>query len=363
MKSIKTYIEWRGDLLFDQDPFNEVDGAILSELSYIDFHALAKNTPKTIEEAALAWAQWKKEDFVKEEEIIRQDSFDLLILCGKSQRFGPLKIQDFVYEISLEDDSQFGAISFLDRGRLLFVAFQGTDLHVLGWKEDFALTYLPAIPSQEKARAYLEKQLDQVDYPILVGGHSKGGNLAIYSLIYQKPEYQDRVARVYNYDGPGFNRHVIRDEAYKRVVDKIYTYIPQDSLVGLLLHRLEEPIVIKSTSKNVSQHLSYSWEVDKNSFKPSSLSKDAKTLSLVLDKTLDQLNENQRRDLTHAIFSLFGEDLEDNLILGTTYYNIKKFQQAILRLGKLPSPHKKLLVDVVVSFIKNRLDTDLGENI
>lgn len=356
MASIVDYISWRGDLTFDQDPFNEVDGMILSELSYIDFRILGARMPKSLREAGQLWTQGQGRDQIRDHEIIRQPAFDLLVQAGQSDRFGPLEIRDFVYEVSQEDDSQFGAISYFYGDHLLFVAFQGTDLHVIGWKEDFALTYLPAIPSQEKAKAYLRAHLDQVDYPIYLGGHSKGGNLAVYSLAFQDRENQDKVAQVFNYDGPGFMEDILLEPSYQRIVDKISTIIPQDSLVGLLLHRLEDPIVIRSDCKNIKQHLGYYWDLEGKAFIRAKLSKEAKALSLVLGKTLSQLNEDQRRDLTDAVFSLFGENLEDNLIIGTRAYNIKKFQQAILQLGRLPNEAKKLLVDVVVLFIRNGLD-------
>lgn len=356
MNSLEEYIYWRGDLSFTQDPFNEIDGLILSELSYIDYLSLSSPIPKTINEAASIWSKTSVRDLVHKDEIVRSLAYNLLLHAGQSKRFGSLTLEDFVYEVSIQDNSQFGALKYLDKDRELFIAFQGTDLHVVGWKEDFALSYLPMIPSQEKAREYLFYHLQGLEEPIYIGGHSKGGNLAIYSAIFQEESLQDKIKGIYNYDGPGFNSQILEEPGYLRISSKIHTYLPEDSLVGLLLHRLEEEIVIGASCKGLKQHLGYYWKLEKNFFQRAKLSKDAKKFALVLDRTLDQLDDTQRKKLTDAVFSLFGEDMENNLLIGTTSYNLRKFQQALYQLTKLSPESKKLLLDVVVSLLRHRMD-------
>ena len=358
MNTLESYLYWRGDLLFEQDPLNEVDGMILSELSYINYFALSNPMPKSIQEAAKAWAHLGEKELQNKDSIIRKEAYDLLLLCGNSPRFKDLILEDFVYEVSIEDDSQFGAIKYVYKNKDFFIAFQGTDLHVIGWKEDFGLSYLPAIPSQDKAKKYLTRHLKNFQGKLSIGGHSKGGNLAIYSLIFQEKEDQDKVKFVYNYDGPGFNQFILLKSSYERILPKIKSFVPQDSLVGLLLYRLEEEIVVETSSKSLKQHLGYYWKVEKNFFKRGQLSQDAKKLSMVLDKTLEHLDEEQKKHLTDAVFSLFGENAEDNLIIGNRSYNLRKFQQAIYQLSKLPSQSKKLLLDVVVTLIRNRVDLE-----
>lgn len=354
MNNLEQYLYWRGDLTFEQDPFNEVDGAILSELSYIDYLGLDCKLPLNLGEASRCWENISINSLLKNYEILRKPAYDLLTACGKSCRFQNVFLQDFVSEISLEDNSQFGATLFSYKNQPLFLAFEGTDFHVIGWKEDFALSYLPEIPSQEKAKSFLEKQLKQALTPFSIGGHSKGGNLAIYAAMSMEESLQEKIETVYNYDGPGFPKQHLHFSGYKNIEKKIQTYIPQDSLVGLLLHRREEPMVIESEAKDLWQHMTYSWKIQGSHFLPSSLTKESLRLSLALDKTLDLLDGKQRQELTHALFSLLGEDSEENIIIGTPSYNLKKFKDALYQFHKLTPESKKLLFEIVKEFIKNR---------
>ena len=40
MANINEYLDWRGDVPFSLDPFNDVDNLILSELAYTDFEGI-----------------------------------------------------------------------------------------------------------------------------------------------------------------------------------------------------------------------------------------------------------------------------------------------------------------------------------
>ncbi|MCD1147951.1 DUF2974 domain-containing protein [Peptoniphilus sp. KCTC 25270] len=362
MNNLEKYIYWRGDLTLEQDPFNEVDGAILSELSYVDYLGLGCKFPLNLKEAAECWEKIPINSLLKNHEILREAAYDLLTACGKSCRFQDILLQDFVYELSLEDKSQFGATLFSYKNQPLYLAFQGTDFRVLGWKEDFALSYLPEIPSQKKAKDFLEKHLKQALTPFSIGGHSKGGNLALYAAMSVEESLQEKIETVYNYDGPGFPKQHLHFSGYKNIEKKIQTYIPQDSLVGLLLHRREKPIVIESDAKDLRQHRAYSWKVKGNHFLPSTLTAESLQLSSALDKTLDLLDAKQRQELSHALFSLLGEDSEENIIIGTPSYNLKKFKEALYQLHKLSPESKKLLFDVVREFLRNRNQISIDLN-
>ena len=194
MKDILDYIYWRGDLSFEQEPLNEVDAVIFSEFAYIDFSMLApielESGSLTIKEAAKLWVGANRETFMPTGYLHHEKAYEALTLAGNSKRFENILIAKHIKDISVDDQSQFGVTTFHRNNEPFFIAFEGTDLRSLGWKEDLQMTYLPAIPSQKKAVEFLNQHF--IDYPQLVsiGGHSKGSNLAIFAAIYVEERYQ-----------------------------------------------------------------------------------------------------------------------------------------------------------------------------
>ena len=47
MANILDYLDWRGDIPFSTDPFNEVDSLVLSELSYCGFEGIVPGLPES----------------------------------------------------------------------------------------------------------------------------------------------------------------------------------------------------------------------------------------------------------------------------------------------------------------------------
>lgn len=348
MGDLFDYLAWRGDLSLSQDPLNEVDGMILSELAYINFPRLGQDL--SLNQAALSWKNKEPEDILPPGYKLRDPAYKLLDMAGASDRFGPIVVKNFVEEVSEEEESQFGALTYYHEGAPLFIGYQGTDLHCLGWKEDLGLSYLPFIPAQEKARAYLEAQIKEDPRPLVVGGHSKGGNLAIYAVAFAKEEVQDQVRLVYNYDGPGFQPGVLEEPGYKGILGKIRTIVPQESIIGLLLSRLEEPRAIYSKASGLDQHMGYTWEVEKNHFVSTWLSQEALDNQKKIQTLLDRLDLDQRQAFTDALFTLLG-DSEEDLIVGTTSYNLSKVRDVISGFKNLDSQGREILGQIVKSLI------------
>lgn len=359
MSDVLDYLYWRGDLSFEQDPLNEIDAMIFSEFAYIDFSKLAssqlKNGTLTIKEASKRWDEADREDFMPTGYLHHKKAYEVLSLAGDSKRFKNVLIADHIKNISVDEDSQFGVTIFHRNDKPFFIAFEGTDLRNLGWKEDLQMTYLPAIPSQKKAAHFLNQYFEKYSDGVSIGGHSKGGNLAIYASIFVDEQYQTFIERIYSYDSPGFPQEALENDAYLQVKNRIQSFIPQDSIIGLLLHKLEEATVIYSRASELEQHDVYSWEVKGNKIVPSELTASAKEIQQIINELLDALSLKDRKRFSEALFTILG-DGEDDFIIGDRKYNIQKIPEVIKEYRDLNQEEKQSLFKVLRIFYRKRLE-------
>ncbi len=261
MADLFDYLTWRGDLTLDQSPFDPVDGMILARFSYVPFEYFAKPLPegfvpiKSLAEPALA------DEALRTEQRWRLRDEELLPALARSRRFGDLEMG--MQESVLDDviQTQFSAITVRLGPDLTAIVFRGTDNTVVGWKEDLDMSYRCPIPGQKSAVEYLQRMAAKVPGRLILCGHSKGGNLALYAGAFCGAGVQARIDAVYNYDGPGFFDDVLQTDGYKAIVTRIHTFVPQFSVVGMLLDHPEGHTVVHSTESGLGQHDVYSWEV------------------------------------------------------------------------------------------------------
>ena len=224
MSNVCDYVKWRGDLSIEQSEFNEIDNLILSRFSYFPFDKIIKeNEVVTIKELS---ERFKKQD-IRKLPILWKDDVDLFPLMGESERFGKLLATKYINKIDQEQEKQFAAITVLMPDNTIFVSYRGTDNTIVGWKEDLNMSFKSHIASQISAKKYLE--IIAQEYPdkkIRIGGHSKGGNVAVYAATFVNKEIKDRIINVYNNDGPGFCDDVIETPEYNEMTKNIHTYIP-----------------------------------------------------------------------------------------------------------------------------------------
>lgn len=261
MADIFDYFTWRGDLTLAQSPFNELDGVILARFAYIPFEYFSQPLPKRfISIRELAGPALADEALVREERWKLRDR-ELLAAMAESARFGALEagFQGSVLDEVLQ--TQFSAITVRLDADLYAVLYRGTDNTVIGWKEDLNMSYLSPLPGQKVAADYLRRTAEKVDGRLILCGHSKGGNLAVYAAAFCGADVQARIDAVYNYDGPGFYDKILDTEGYRAVCGRIRTYVPQFSVVGMLLGHPEVHTVVHSTQTGLMQHDTYSWEV------------------------------------------------------------------------------------------------------
>ena len=303
MANVCDYVRWRGDLTLEQSEFNEIDNLILARFSYFPFDKIIReNEIATIKELS---RRFSNQDVTKLP-ILWKDDVELFPLMGNSKRFGGMLATKYINKIDAEQEKQFSAITVLMPNDIIYVSYRGTDNTIVGWKEDFNMSFKSHIASQISAKQYLEEIAKE--YPsskIIIGGHSKGGNIAVYAATFASKDVKDRIINVYNNDGPGFCDDVIETPEYQEILPRVHTYIPQSSIIGRLMNHKEKYTIVESVQKGIMQHDLYSWQV---------LGKEFVTLkkltneSEFIDKTIKDWLENgepeKREQVIDAVFEI-----------------------------------------------------------
>lgn len=307
MANIFDYLKWRSDVPFSVDFFGEVDNLVLAELAYTDFEGIV---PSSSSEISLKDAHTEFFRKHNRDEILAQTSFtakapllmDEMVL---GDRFGNIKLSHYINEIDRSKDAQFSAVTLrLDDGTI-YVSFRGTDGTIVGWKEDFNLSYISETEGQRKAVTYLNRIASEFECDIRVGGHSKGGNFAVYAATFCKDEFKKRITKIYSNDGPGFREEVTSSPQYISILPKIVSIVPETSVIGLLLSSVDTHRVVKSNASGIFQHDGFSWQVCKNRFENATLSDMAIFIEKTLGTWLGEMDDETRKSMTSSVFSLF----------------------------------------------------------
>ncbi len=263
--TVSDYLRWRGDLTFAQDGFNEVDNLLLCIISYIKLEnipRLRSFDPKDAMPMGDVCRLLTEED--EQLGLSTLDYIPLMRQAAETPRFREVSL--FAFE-SLHDEDrqmQFAAVSFLLPDGSVYAAYRGTDMTIVGWQEDFNMSFLSAVPAQVKAAEYAGAVARACPRRALrIGGHSKGGNLAAWAAVHLDEKLQrQRLIAAYNNDGPGFSRDLVDTPSYQAVADRLFTYIPASSIVGVLLEHAEDYEVVDSTARSIMQHEPLSWCVE-----------------------------------------------------------------------------------------------------
>ena len=326
MPNVFDYLAWRGDLTFAQSPFNEADSLILCRLAYIPFDGIAPasfvQTIPLADAAARclhgappqsaiplpAEAGAPQEGSAEPPRRFRlADDARLLAVLATSRRFCNARLSGYVNLFDPAAEKQFSALTILLEGELPYVAFRGTDGTLVGWKEDFNMAFQEAVPAQLLAQDYVREVAAEYVMPLRLGGHSKGGNLAVFAAARSTPDIQQRILEVYNNDGPGFTDYLMGDPGYLAMVPRIKTYVPQSSVIGMLLEHEEPYTIIKSNQVSVLQHDPYSWEVMGPNFVPmQSITADSQFVNQTIKAWIASMDTQERNRLVDALFGLLG---------------------------------------------------------
>jgi len=315
MGNIMDYISWRGDLTFAQSPFNEVDNLILACFSYVNLDRIPAVTRQKGIELKKLVKEFKKLHTIKELEadksFIRLAPF-MMFEMAESVRFGNCVIRNYVNEIVTEAEQQFSAVEIVLDDGTSYISFRGTDDTIIGWKEDFNLS-TGVVPAQKRAVEYMQRISDKASGMLRVGGHSKGGNLAIYGSVMCKSVH-DKILEIYSNDGPGFSKEFQESPETAEMMPKIIRIIPEYSIIGTLLEHEKQPIIVASTSRGLLQHDGFSWEVQGPGLvRRDSLNKTALRFIEILHKWIDGMDMEQKRLLIEDLFATLQASGYENL--------------------------------------------------
>lgn len=354
MANLLDYINLRGDVDFDYSSFNIVDALVLSQVSYINFsscaprflsekqenlHNVVKNIFKTT----------KKEDMILGL-IVPNTIVELADIGKNSKRFENVYISNYVDIVDKSITCQFSAMCFHLPNNIIYIAFRGTDDTLIGWQEDLDMLCKFPIPAQIEAAKYLNKIAKIFPTSLFIlGGHSKGGNLAAYAAIYCNDSIKRRIKKVYCFDSPGFMIDNIDQDKYKKIKRKIIRIIPQSAIIGLIFDNLADTTyIVSSKVKGILQHDAFSWEVKHNHFVcVDSLDKNASKFDEAVKKMLESLTEDERHDLANNVYEFVKELNKDTLL------EVQKDSFSLIKyINKISPKNRMLFMQLAYNFIR-----------
>lgn len=308
MSNVFDYLEWRGDVLFSQVPPNSVDALIFSALSYVDYDGIVPEDVyhfKPLREVVQKLFEMPDLDA----KIRVDQDKELLLAAAESERFGRAGMCYYKNVFVPEEETQFAAVTFLLEDGSAFLTFRGTDYSIVGWKEDFNMTFQESIPAQRLAEEYVQHFASTTVADFRVGGHSKGGNLSVYAAAKNPKAVQSKIIDIYNHDGPGFTEKMMTDPGYLNIVPKIRTFVPQSSVFGMLLEHQEAYTIVKSKKIGIMQHDPYAWEVlGKGFVVVEQLTVDSRFLDRTMEAWLAEMTTEERNEFVDAVFEMMMEE-------------------------------------------------------
>ncbi|EWM52505.1 Mbeg1-like protein [Ruminococcus flavefaciens] len=291
---------------FSADPFNEVDGLVLSQFCYIPLEGVVSESFDEEISIPDAFRKYSPDSIDTKQRIITFEQDNLLFRrLAESRRFRGTILKGYVSHVKDAEDLQFSAITFILGDGSGFIAFRGTDGTVVGWKEDFNLSYMQQTAGQQRAVSYINRAFACGDHAIRLGGHSKGGNSAIYCSLFCEEEIQKRITNIYSYDGPGFRDEIVQSEGYKKMLPRIRSFIPEASIVGMLLGSGSDPKIVKTSVNGIKQHYAYYWELRRNRFiMADRLKKSGDVINKAISGLLSDFSDTEREIFTDSLFEI-----------------------------------------------------------
>ncbi len=301
------YVREYGDISFEEEGINELDGAIFSMLSYINFEGTAAELNRdgvSLRELSDRFFSAEFRYSIRNENWdIWQSSIRMLETAAKYKRYAGIKVKGYVSLLDEVAATQFSATIFSLTPSLHFIAFRGTDTSVAGWRDNFLMTCENQTSTQMLALEYMERWAPRLPGTIHTGGHSKGANLAIFAAAKVNPEIQDRIELIWNYEGPGFSRNPEMLERIKAIDKRIRTYIPETSLVGVVMRSFSSYTAVKSENKLFLQHDIFSWYVNGKEFETvEDTSRTSRIFDSAMNETIANLSDAQFRIIINALF-------------------------------------------------------------
>lgn len=334
MGTIIDYIKEYGDYTFLEKPLSEVDSLVLCQFAYLKFDALVPALGENASPVSMQDILHHEDyDSLYADERYREKNTALFLEMERSRRFGTLRMNNYVNQIELEKETQFSAITFQLEDGTFYAAYRGTDEMMVGWKEDLNLAFSEPVPGQLMSVDYLNQAAKHIKTPFYMGGHSKGGNFAVYAAMNCDKQIQDNIVVIFNHDGPGFRPEVKARCGFHKIEDRIRRTLPHSSLVGMLLYSEGDYRVVESRNIGLAQHDPYSWLIEKDDFQ---WVKQVYSTAMFMDTTLNDwilsLNQEEMHIFVDTLYDVLKASEADNLIDFTA--NWKRSIQGIMEAVK-----------------------------
>ena len=338
MKNFLNYLE-NTNKTFKELSFNIVDSLVLAYLSYLHF-------PSTK-------IKLKDLDIYKTTKVDKNREFIKRVI--ESKRYKDIVLCFYIEDTNDLIEKQFSAVTFLLPNNTMYISFRGTDSTITGWKEDFNMAYTLPVPSQKEALNYVEKVTKLIPRNFYIGGHSKGGNLAVYAGCNLSKEISNRIIKIYSHDGPGFIKEFLTTSNYQDIKEKIEKVVPSSSIIGMLLYTNEKYKIIKSSLGGILEHDPFSWLVENNNFIIlKNLSDGTIFTNKVINDFLNSLSKKEREIFIDSLFTVLKstnlttlDEISKNFIV--------KLPNILIAIYKLDDVNKKYILKTIKALIKSCL--------
>lgn len=362
-KNIIDYINYNHNYSFDLVPFNELDSLIMACLSYVNLDSiLKKHESISIKDAGTIFFNKYTKSELKNNMSSVQTGIKIFSSIYKTKRYGSLILSKYVKVI--EDKKQFQAITIKINNKISYISFEGTDDLLDGWFEDAAMSYKFPVPSQKEAIKYINHSVNPFsNKKYILGGHSKGGNLALIASMYGKTLKKSRILDVYMFDSPGIREKEARSLEFKQVKTKVKRIVTNYSLIGLLFFNVEDMFIVKSLKKGTKAHNVLNWCIEDNNLKPAKLSSFSKKFKEYLESWLNNYTDDERKEFVHDLFDIF-KRANIKSLLDLKNNKIKRVLTLIKESKKMDKKSKEIVnkfLKIMIDFFKEESSSIINE--
>lgn len=303
MGNILDYLKWRGDLTFSERAFCEVDNLVLSELSYVDLSGIVPR----VEEAGEI-SVWDASEIYR---CLKRENpgeggppTEFLAILANTKRYRNVTLSKYIEILDESSQIDFSAMHVMLGDGTVYIVFRGTSDWLVGWREDFSMSF-QQMPSQKKAVEYLERTItedESVKYR--VGGHSKGGNLAVYASMMCPENMQEQIIEIYSNDGPGLCEELCDMEQYRKIQPRLIRIVPEFSIIGSLFEHETPTKIVASDGNGIYQHEGMTWQVEGDCFVACARrSEKCEFYNQLFDQWIESASLEQRKTFTNDLFN------------------------------------------------------------
>jgi len=356
MANLFDYLKWRADVPFNIDPFNEVDALVLCELAYAPFDGLVpgpgiKDKISISDLHKIFFEKFTEEELMGRNALTKLAPF-LLHDMVDSNRYGQIMFSGFVNEVDSSNQTQFSVVSIYLPDGSIFVAFRGTDDSLVGWKEDFNMCFSNGTGGQLRAVDYLNNNFSKTMKRLRIGGHSKGGNFAVYGSAFSDESIKDGIIEIYNFDGPGFIPELIDTKQYNKIINRTKKFIPQESIIGMLMYTKAQIRIVISDSKGINQHDPLSWQITRNKFDLSAeIASSSRLIDEIIKKWVIQFDYETRSLFGDVFFASLASSTGATKLSQITSKKVRTIASLTREIQTLSPENQALVTDVLFKLL------------